>query len=61
MSSESQSHHLVTLEIKMNHHSAFEGDLLVTQTYIPVLNPVTNLNQTQAQQHVLYTMFYCKK
>lgn len=61
MSSESKSHHLVRLQTEMHHHSAFEGDLLLTQTYIPVLNPVTNLHQPQAQLHILYTMFSCKK
>lgn len=61
MSSESKSHSVVRLQIEMHHLSAFEGDLLVAQTYIPVLNPVTNLNQPQAQQHILYTMLSWKK
>lgn len=48
LSSESKSHHSVGLQIEMHHHSAFEGDFLVTCTYIPVLNPVTNLTQFPA-------------
>lgn len=55
MSSESESL-IWRLQVEMHLPSASGGDLLVPQPRIPALNLVTNLNEPQALQHILYRM-----